>query len=86
MISMGRLDREIIRLVSKLREVSARTFTERFGVSEVTIRKDLTLLEEGIALDPGYPSAYDQFRSDHLREIRHSVWLPIQGIRCFKPM
>ena len=45
---MGRLVRheEIIRLVSKLREVSDQIFTERFGVSEVTIRKDLTLLEE----------------------------------------
>ena len=37
---------EIIRLVAKLREVSVQTLTERFGVSEATIRKDLTLLEE----------------------------------------
>lgn len=45
---MGRVVRheEIIRLVSKLREVSVQTLTERFGVSEATIRKDLTLLEE----------------------------------------
>ena len=85
---MGRLvwHEEIIRLVSKLREVSDQIFTERFGVSEVTIRKDLTLLEEAIALDPGYPSAYGQFRSDLLGEIRHSVWLPIQCIRYFKPV
>jgi len=42
---MGRLVRheEFIRLVSKLREVSVQTFTERFGVSEVAVRKDLTL-------------------------------------------
>ena len=45
---MGRVVRheEIIRLVSKLREVSVQTLTERFNVSEATIRKDLTLLEE----------------------------------------
>ena len=45
---MGRDTRhdEIIRLVSKLREVSVQALTERFGVSEATIRKDLTLLEE----------------------------------------
>ena len=47
-ISMGRVVRheEIIHLISKLREVSVQTLTERFGVSEATIRKDLTLLEE----------------------------------------
>ena len=45
---MGRIIRheEIVRLVSKLREVSVQTLTERFSVSEATIRKDLTLLEE----------------------------------------
>jgi DeoR/GlpR family transcriptional regulator of sugar metabolism len=45
---MGRIVRheEIIRLVSKLREVSVVTMTERFNVSEATIRKDLSLLEE----------------------------------------
>ncbi len=45
---MARLTRheEIVRLVSKLREVSVGLLTERFRVSEATIRKDLTLLEE----------------------------------------
>lgn len=37
---------EIIRPASKRREVSVQTLTERFGVSEATIRKHLTLLEE----------------------------------------
>jgi len=48
MNGMGRDTRhdDIIRLVTKMREISVQTLTERFGVSEATIRKDLTLLEE----------------------------------------
>ncbi|MFQ3621378.1 MAG: DeoR/GlpR family DNA-binding transcription regulator [Spirochaetales bacterium] len=45
---MGRDARHegIIHLVSKMREVSVQYLVERFGVSEATIRKDLTFLEE----------------------------------------
>lgn len=46
--SMGRDTRHeaIVHLVSKMREVSVQYLVERFGVSEATIRKDLTFLEE----------------------------------------
>lgn len=37
---------EIMRLISRLRTVSVQELTERLQVSEVTIRKDLTFLEE----------------------------------------
>jgi DeoR/GlpR family transcriptional regulator of sugar metabolism len=37
---------EIIRMISNLRSVSVQELTQRLKVSEVTIRKDLTLLEE----------------------------------------
>lgn len=37
---------EIMRLISRLRSVSVQELTERLQVSEVTIRKDLTFLEE----------------------------------------
>jgi DeoR/GlpR family transcriptional regulator of sugar metabolism len=37
---------EIIKIISHLRTVSVRELTQRLGVSEVTIRKDLSLLEE----------------------------------------
>lgn len=37
---------EIIRIISHLRTVSVQDLTQRLKVSEVTIRKDLTLLEE----------------------------------------
>jgi len=37
---------EIIRIISHLRSVSVQELTQRLKVSEVTIRKDLTLLEE----------------------------------------
>jgi DeoR/GlpR family transcriptional regulator of sugar metabolism len=37
---------EIIRIISHLRTVSVQELTQRLKVSEVTIRKDLTLLEE----------------------------------------
>jgi DeoR/GlpR family transcriptional regulator of sugar metabolism len=37
---------DILLLLTKMREVSVQTLTERFGVTEATIRKDLTLLEE----------------------------------------
>ena len=36
----------ILRIISRLRQVTVGELTERTGVSEVTIRKDLTLLEE----------------------------------------
>jgi DeoR/GlpR family transcriptional regulator of sugar metabolism len=35
---------EILRILSKLKKVSVQTLTERLGVSEVTIRKDLSFL------------------------------------------
>ncbi len=37
---------EILKIISRLRSVSVQDLTERTGVSEVTIRKDLTILEE----------------------------------------
>jgi DeoR/GlpR family transcriptional regulator of sugar metabolism len=37
---------EILKIISRLRTVSVQDLTERTGVSEVTIRKDLTILEE----------------------------------------
>ncbi len=37
---------DILKLISRLRSVSVGELTERLGVSEVTIRKDLTFLEE----------------------------------------
>ncbi len=37
---------EILRILQRLKSVSVQTLTERLGVSEVTIRKDLSLLEE----------------------------------------
>lgn len=37
---------EILRILSRLRTVTVADLTERTGVSEVTIRKDLTVLEE----------------------------------------
>ncbi len=37
---------EIIRILSHLRSVSVQELTQRLGVSEVTIRKDLSFLEE----------------------------------------
>ncbi len=37
---------EILKLISRLRTVTVQELTERLAVSEVTIRKDLTLLEE----------------------------------------
>ena len=37
---------EILKVISRLRSVSVQDLTERTGVSEVTIRKDLTILEE----------------------------------------
>lgn len=37
---------EILKIISRLRNVSVQDLTERTGVSEVTIRKDLTILEE----------------------------------------
>ena len=37
---------EIVKILSRLRNVSVQELTERTGVSEVTIRKDLTALEE----------------------------------------
>jgi DeoR/GlpR family transcriptional regulator of sugar metabolism len=36
----------ILKIISRLRQVTVQELTERTGVSEVTIRKDLTLLEE----------------------------------------
>lgn len=37
---------EILKLIARLRTVTVQELTERLAVSEVTIRKDLTLLEE----------------------------------------
>ena len=45
---MGHIPRhdEILNIISRLRSVSVQVLTERLNVSEVTIRKDLTILEE----------------------------------------
>ena len=45
---MGHIPRhdEILNIISRLRSVSVQEITERLNVSEVTIRKDLTILEE----------------------------------------
>jgi DeoR/GlpR family transcriptional regulator of sugar metabolism len=45
---MGHIPRhdEILNIISRLRNVSVQELTERLNVSEVTIRKDLTFLEE----------------------------------------
>ena len=37
---------EIMKILSRLRKISVQELTERLGVSEVTIRKDLNVLEE----------------------------------------
>ena len=45
---MGHIPRhdEILAIIARLRTVTVQELTERLGVSEVTIRKDLTILEE----------------------------------------
>ncbi|MBT3274808.1 MAG: DeoR/GlpR transcriptional regulator [Spirochaetales bacterium] len=49
---MGHIPRhdEILNIITRLRNVTVQELTERLGVSEVTIRKDLTILEEMGAL------------------------------------
>jgi DeoR/GlpR family transcriptional regulator of sugar metabolism len=69
MAQMTRHD-EILTILTRRRSISVQELTERFGVSEVTIRKDLTILEEQgylIRIHGGARLAQDQ---THLRTIR----------------
>jgi DeoR/GlpR family transcriptional regulator of sugar metabolism len=63
---------EILRILSKLKRVSVQTLTERLGVSEVTIRKDLSFLEAQGKLSRTHGGALltedkDFLRTLHLR-------------------
>jgi DeoR/GlpR family transcriptional regulator of sugar metabolism len=61
---------EILNILTRRRRISVQELTERFGVSEVTIRKDLTILEEQgyvIRTHGGARLAQDQ---THLRTIQ----------------
>jgi len=67
---------EILKIIARLRSVTVQELTERLSVSEVTIRKDLTLLEEmGSILRTrgGAKLAEDraQLRNLHMRREEH---------------
>ena len=70
---------EILKSISRLRNISVQDLTERTGVSEVTIRKDLTILEEmglvvrthggaQLAEDISSRSDLESRRADHVSE------------------
>ena len=72
---------DILTIISRLRTVSVQELTERLGVSEVTIRKDLTMLEEmghvvrthggaKLAEDLTSNRNFEIRRTEHLREKR----------------
>jgi DeoR/GlpR family transcriptional regulator of sugar metabolism len=60
---------EILRILQRLKSVSVQTLTERLGVSEVTIRKDLTLLEEQGRLSRTHGGAVLSEDTERLRPI-----------------
>src|SRR6056297_320112 len=45
-MALNRRHEDILKILNRLRSVSVNVLTERLKVSEVTIRKDLTALEE----------------------------------------
>ncbi len=68
---------EILNILTRRRSITVQELTERFGVSEVTIRKDLTLLEEQgyvIRTHGGAKLAQDQahLRTIHSRRQEHT--------------
>jgi DeoR/GlpR family transcriptional regulator of sugar metabolism len=76
MAQMTRHD-EILTILTRRRSISVQELTERFGVSEVTIRKDLTILEEQgylIRIHGGARLAQDQthLRTIHSRQAEHT--------------
>ena len=60
---------EILHIVQRLKSVSVQTLTERLGVSEVTIRKDLSLLEEQGRLSRTHGGAVLSQDTERLRTI-----------------
>jgi DeoR/GlpR family transcriptional regulator of sugar metabolism len=60
---------EILRILQRLKSVSVLTLTERLGVSEVTIRKDLSLLEEQGRLSRTHGGAVLSEDTERLRPI-----------------
>ncbi len=60
---------EILRILQRLKSVSVQTLTERLGVSEVTIRKDLSLLEEQGRLSRTHGGAVLSEDTERLRPI-----------------
>ena len=82
---MGKISRhdQIVRLISTLREVSVQTLTKRFGVSEATVRKDLTLLEEMgylVRTHGGAILAEDRAQERSLASRRHEALREKQSI------
>jgi DeoR/GlpR family transcriptional regulator of sugar metabolism len=60
---------QILRILSRLKSVSVQTLTERLQVSEVTIRKDLSYLEEQGRLLRTHGGAVLSEDLDHLRTL-----------------
>lgn len=60
---------EILRILQRLKSVSVQTLTERLDVSEVTIRKDLSLLEEQGRLSRTHGGAVLSEDTERLRPI-----------------
>jgi DeoR/GlpR family transcriptional regulator of sugar metabolism len=82
---------DILKSISRLRSVSVQDLTERTGVSEVTIRKDLTILEEmgfvvrthggaQLAGDMSAKHDLESRRSDHVTEKKQIASLAAQLI------
>ena len=64
---------EILKILNKLKKVSVQTFTERLNVSEVTIRKDLCLLEEKGKLIRTHGGAVWSEDSERLRTLNMRI-------------
>jgi len=82
---------EILKIISRLRSVSVQDLTERTGVSEVTVRKDLTFLEDAgfvvrthggaqLAEDITMMRDLESRSSEHVREKKQIASLAAQLI------
>ncbi|MFP4268675.1 MAG: DeoR/GlpR family DNA-binding transcription regulator [Spirochaetaceae bacterium] len=91
-MAINRRHEDILKILTRLRSVSVADLTERLGVSEVTIRKDLTVLEEmgylmrtrggaELAEDKDYLRTLKVRREEHLEAKREIARQAAQFIR-----